>query len=163
GTTFNSVTVDGDTSTSDTLLLFATGKGTMISKPAQIKTFIKALHEVAHELALHLAKDGEGAEKLVTIKVSGAATDKAAKKIGMPIANSPLVKSARAASDANWGSIVMAVGKAGEKANRDKLAIKIGGVSVAKKGEADPNYRESQILEYMRGRDIKIEVDVGVG
>ena len=112
---------------------------------------------------MHVVKDGEGAEKLVTITVSGADSNAAAKKIGMSIANSPLVKTALAASDANWGRIVMAVGKAGEKANRDKLMIKIGGVVVAKNGEADPKYREWQIAAHMKGRDIKIEVDVGIG
>jgi len=159
--TFNCVTVDGDTSTSDTLLLFATGKAK--NPAADYADFKRALHEVLYELALHVVKDGEGAEKLVTINVSGAASSAAAKKIGMSIANSPLVKTALAASDANWGRIVMAVGKAGEKANRDKLMIKIGGVVVAKNGEADPAYQESQITGYMKSRDIKIEVDVGVG
>ena len=159
--TFNCVTVDGDTSTSDTLLVFATGKAK--NPAADYADFKHALYEVLHELALHLVKDGEGAEKLVTITVSGADSDKAAKKIGMSIANSPLVKTALAASDANWGRIVMAVGKAGEKADRDRLMIKIGGVVVAKNGEADSAYRESQIESHMKGRDIKIDVDVGVG
>jgi len=160
-TTFNCVTVDGDTSTSDTLLLFATGKA---KNPAgDYADFKRALHEVLHELALHVVKDGEGAEKLVAITVAGADSDKAARTIGMSIANSPLVKTALAASDANWGRIVMAVGKAGEKADRDKLMIKIGGVMIAKNGEADPAYREAQIAPHMQGRDIKIEVDVGIG
>lgn len=160
-TTFNAVTVDGDTSTSDTLLMFATGKAR--NKADDYSEFEKALHAVLHELALHMVKDGEGAEKLVTITVSGAASPKAARTIGMSIANSPLVKTALAASDANWGRIVAAVGKAGEKADRDKLSIKIGGISVAKNGEADPTYKEEQIVPHMQGRDIKIEVDVGVG
>ncbi len=160
-TTFNSVTVDGDTSTSDTLLVFATGKAG--NAEADYSDFRRALYTVLHELALHIVKDGEGAEKLVTITVSGAESKKAAKKIGMSIANSPLVKTAIAASDANWGRIVMAVGKAGEKADRDKLCIAIGGVSVAKNGEADPSYNEAQINPHMQGRDIVIKVDVGVG
>lgn len=160
-TTFNSVTVDGDTSTSDTLLVFATGAAG--NKEGDYNDFRRALHTVLHELALHIVKDGEGAEKLVTITVSGAESKKAAKKIGMSIANSPLVKTAIAASDANWGRIVMAVGKAGEKADRDKLCISIGGVSVAKNGEADPSYNEAQINPHMQGRDIVIKVDVGVG
>jgi len=160
-TTFNCVTVDGDTSTSDTLLLFATGKAG--NTTGNFVDFKCALHEILHELALHVVKDGEGAEKLVTIHVTGAASDSAARKIGMSIANSPLVKTALAASDANWGRIVMAVGKAGEKADRDKLSIIIGGVSVAKNGQADPSYKESQIEPHMQGRDIKIDVDVGVG
>ena len=110
-----------------------------------------------------VVKDGEGAEKLITITVSGAESKLAAKSIGMSIANSPLVKTAIAASDANWGRIVMAVGKAGEKADRDKLSIKIGGIMVAENGAVAENYREEQITPYMQSRDIKIEVDVGVG
>ncbi len=160
-TTFNSITVDGDTSTSDTLLVFATGKAE--NAEGDYSDFKRALHAVLHNLALQVVKDGEGAEKLVTIKVSGAESKNAAKNIAMSIANSPLVKTAIAASDANWGRIVMAVGKAGENADRDKLSIKIGGVSVAKNGEADPSYNESQIVEHMQGRDITIDVDVGVG
>jgi glutamate N-acetyltransferase/amino-acid N-acetyltransferase len=165
--TFNCISVDGDTSTSDTLLLFATGKaGNAAPKSASDPTlaaFSIALHGVLHELAQHVVKDGEGAEKLVTITVSGAATEMAAKRIGMSIANSPLVKTALAASDANWGRIVMAVGKAGERADRDRLAIKIGGVVVAEHGEAAPDYKESLISEHMQGRHIDIQVDVGVG
>jgi glutamate N-acetyltransferase/amino-acid N-acetyltransferase len=165
--TFNCITVDGDTSTSDTLLLFATGKAgnapPQFAADKSVIGFAWALQEVLHELALHVVKDGEGAEKLISVTVSGAASDVAAKKIGMSIANSPLVKTAIAASDANWGRIVMAVGKAGERANRDKLAIKIGGAMVAKDGAADPNYKEEQIAAHMQGRDIKIEVDVGIG
>jgi glutamate N-acetyltransferase/amino-acid N-acetyltransferase len=160
-TTFNAVTVDGDTSTSDTLLMFATGKAA--NKTGDYTDFKRALHSLLHELALHMVKDGEGAQKLVSIHVSGAESARAAKKIGMSIANSPLVKTALAASDANWGRIVAAVGKAGEKAERDKLSIKIGGVSVAKDGAADPTYREETIVPHMQGRDITIEVDVGVG
>ena len=160
-TTFNSVTVDGDTSTSDTLLIFATGKAG--NSEGDYSDFKRALHAVLHNLALQVVKDGEGAEKLVTIKISGAESKNAAKNIAMSIANSPLVKTAIAASDANWGRIVMAVGKAGERADRDKLCIAIGGVSVAKDGEADPSYNESQIVEHMQGRDIIINVDVGVG
>ncbi len=159
--TFNSVTVDGDTSTSDTLLVFATGKAG--NAEGDYSDFAQALHSLLHELALHVVKDGEGAEKLVTITVSGAESKKAAKNIAMSIANSPLVKTALAASDANWGRVVMAVGKAGEKADRDRLCISIGGVSVAKNGEADPSYKEEQITAHMQGRDILIAVDVGVG
>src|SRR5690606_12869282 len=112
---------------------------------------------------LHIVKDGEGAELLVTITVNGAQTPAAARRLGMHIANSPLVKTALAAGDANWGRIVMAVGKAGEKADRDKLCIEIGGVSVARNGEADPGYSEDKIAAHMKGRDIRIAVDVGVG
>jgi len=162
---FNAITVDGDTSTSDTALLFATGKAgnPEITDAAKAKEFATALHEVLHELALHIVKDGEGAERLVAITVNGAQTPKAARTIGMHIANSPLVKTALAAGDANWGRIVMAVGKAGEKADRDKLTITIGGVTVAKDGQADPSYHESQIESHMKGRNIAITVDVGVG
>lgn len=160
-TTFNCITVDGDTSTSDTLLLFATGQA---KNPAgSTRDFARALYEILHELAVLVVKDGEGAEKFITISVSGGASEKAARKIGLSIANSPLVKTAIAASDANWGRIVAAVGKAGEKANRDKLSIKIGGVVVAKNGGAAPSYKESQIAAHMQGREINIAVDVGVG
>lgn len=159
--TFNSVTVDGDTSTSDTLLLFATGKAQ--NPAADYSDFTRALHSVLHELALHVVKDGEGAEKLVKITVNGAEHAAAAKRIAMSIANSPLVKTALAASDANWGRIVMAVGKAGERADRDALSIRIGGVSVAKNGAADPDYREADIQAHMQGREITIEVEVGIG
>jgi len=159
--TFNCITVDGDTSTSDTLLLFATGKAG--NSAADTTDFRRALHEILHELALHVVKDGEGAEKLISISVTGAASDKAARTIGMSIANSPLVKTAIAASDANWGRIVMAVGKAGEEADRDKLMIAIGGVVVAHHGAVDPDYRESHIEAHMKGRNITIDVDVGIG
>lgn len=161
-TTFNAITVDGDTSTSDTLLLFATGKAENAAD-ADLAAFKKTLHEVLHELALLVVKDGEGAEKLVTITVTGAASERAARKIGMSIANSPLVKTALAASDANWGRIVMAVGKSGEAADRDALSIHMGGVSVAKNGMVDPDYKESLLTSHMQGRDIQISVDVGVG
>ena len=115
------------------------------------------------DLALQVARDGEGAEKLIEIKITGAESDKAAHKIGMTIANSPLVKTAIAGEDANWGRIVMAIGKAGEKAIRDKLKIKIGGIVVAAKGMKDPAYKEADIMPHMKGRDIKIEADIGVG
>lgn len=164
-TTFNCITVDGDTSTSDTALVFATGKAgnKEITDVKDASAFATALQEVLHELALHIVRDGEGAERLVTITVTGAENATAARTIGMHIANSPLVKTAVAAGDANWGRIVAAVGKAGEKADRDKLSITIGGVSVARHGEADPSYQESQIDAHMKGRNILIEVDVGVG
>lgn len=164
--TFNSITVDGDTSTSDMLMLFATGKAgndtVQDAHDASLTAFKKAFHEILHELALHIVKDGEGAQRLVHIHVGGAEHDAAAHRIGMSIANSPLVKTALAASDANWGRIVMAVGKAGEKANRDKLCICIGGVSVAKNGEVDPTYKEEAIDAHMQGQKIAITVDVGI-
>jgi glutamate N-acetyltransferase / amino-acid N-acetyltransferase len=166
---FNCITVDGDTSTSDTVLLFATGQAhaplkTLKSvEDARLKPFAKALNALCHDLAIQVVKDGEGAEKLVEIKITGAESDKAAKTIGMVIANSPLVKTAIAGEDANWGRIVMAIGKSGEKALRDKLRIKIGGVLVAAKGMKDPTYKEADIMPHMKGRDIKIEADIGVG
>ena len=160
---FNCITVDGDTSTSDTVLLFATGKGAAVKSPADVKSFSKALDAVCHDLAIQVAKDGEGAEKLIEIRITGAQSDKAAHKIGMTIANSPLVKTAIAGEDANWGRIVMAIGKSGEKAIRDKLKIKIGGILVAAKGMRDASYKEADIMPHMKGRAIKIEADIGVG
>ena len=163
---FNCVTVDGDTSTSDTVLLFATGakpapKGLKASDP-RLREFTKALDSVCHDLALQVARDGEGAEKLIEIAITGAEHDTAAHRIAMSIANSPLVKTAIAGEDANWGRIVMAIGKAGEKANRDRLKIRIGGVQVAAKGMRDPGYKEAEIMPHMKGRHIVIEADVGV-
>jgi glutamate N-acetyltransferase / amino-acid N-acetyltransferase len=166
--TFNCITVDGDTSTSDTVLLFATGAkgkvtGLKAASDARLKAFAKALDSVCHDLALQVAKDGEGAEKLIEITLSGAANDKAAHRIAMSIANSPLVKTAIAGEDANWGRIVMAIGKAGEKAIRDKLKIRIGGIQVARNGMRDASYKEADIMPHMKGRHIVIEADVGVG
>ena len=164
---FNSITVDGDTSTSDTLLLAATGKAgndpVSSSDDPRIKKFRRALNVVLQDLALQVVKDGEGAQKLVTIKVSGAASGRAARRIGLAIGNSPLVKTAIAGEDANWGRIVMAVGKAGEKADRDKLSISMGGVELARNGERVPDFDETPVAEHMKGRDILIEVDVGIG
>jgi glutamate N-acetyltransferase/amino-acid N-acetyltransferase len=163
---FNCVTVDGDTSTSDTVLLFATGakpapKGLKASDP-RLREFANALDAVCHDLALQVARDGEGAEKLIEIAITGAEHDTAAHRIAMSIANSLLVKTAIAGEDANWGRIVMAIGKAGEKANRDKLKIRIGGIQVAAKGMRDPGYKEAEIMPHMKGRHIIIEADVGV-
>ncbi len=166
--TFNCITVDGDTSTSDTVLLFATGAkgkvtGIKSSGDARLKAFAKALDSVCHDLALQVAKDGEGAEKLIEITLTGAENNKAAHRIAMSIANSSLVKTAIAGEDANWGRIVMAIGKAGEKALRDKVKIKIGGIQVAKNGMKDATYKEAEIMPHMKGRHIVIEADVGVG
>jgi glutamate N-acetyltransferase/amino-acid N-acetyltransferase len=158
---FNCVTVDGDTSTSDTVLLFATGAAG--PAPKVIKGFARALDAVCLDLARQVARDGEGAEKLIEIAITGAASDKAAHRIAMSIANSPLVKTAIAGEDANWGRIVMAIGKAGEAAVRDKLRIRIGGIQVAKSGRRDPAYKEADIMPHMQGRHIVIEADVGVG
>jgi glutamate N-acetyltransferase / amino-acid N-acetyltransferase len=165
---FNCITVDGDTSTSDTVLMFATGQSASLSslrsdEDPRLKTFAKALDALCLDLAHQVVKDGEGAEKFVEIKITGAESDVAARKIGLSIANSPLVKTAIAGEDANWGRIVMAIGKSGEKALRDKLRIKIGGILVAAKGMKDANYKETDIMPHMKGRDIKIEADIGVG
>jgi len=157
---FNCITVDGDTSTSDTVLLFATGAAG--PAPKNIKGFAKALDAVCLDLAQQVARDGEGAEKLIEIAITGAASDKAAHRIAMSVANSPLVKTAIAGADANWGRIVMAIGKAGEKAVRDKLRIRIGGIQVARNGMRDPAYREADIMPHMQGRHVLIEADVGV-
>ena len=164
---FNSITVDGDTSTSDTLLLCATGKAkhkrvTRATDP-RLRDFRRALDAVLIDLAQQIVRDGEGAQKFITIRVTGAASSKAARRIGLAIGNSPLVKTALAAGDANWGRIVMAVGKAGEKADRDKLAISAGGVRIAEKGSAVAGYDEAPVAKHMAGRDILIEVDIGIG
>ena len=164
---FNAVTVDGDTSTSDTVLLCATGAAANkriagASAPA-LKDFRRALDEVMLDLAHQVVKDGEGAEKFVAITVTGAASSRAARRIAFAIANSPLVKTAIAGQDANWGRIVMAVGKAGEKANRDKLSIAIGGVTIAETGAAVAGYDEAPVVAHMKGREIAIAVDVGIG
>jgi glutamate N-acetyltransferase/amino-acid N-acetyltransferase len=166
---FNCITVDGDTSTSDTVLLFATGaagpapSGLRSADDPRLKSFSLALDRLCHDLALQVVKDGEGAEKLIAITITGAENDAAARKIGLAVANSPLVKTAIAGEDANWGRIVMAIGKSGEKAVRDKLKIAIGGVTVARKGMRDPGYNEAEIMPHMKGREIAISADVGVG
>ncbi|MBK8158961.1 MAG: bifunctional glutamate N-acetyltransferase/amino-acid acetyltransferase ArgJ [Rhodospirillaceae bacterium] len=165
---FNCITVDGDTSTSDTLLLVATGQGPKHKKPASatdpiLKDFRAALESLLTDLAVQVVQDGEGAEKLITIDVTGAATAAAARRIGLAIANSPLVKTAIAGEDANWGRIVMAVGKSGEKADRDKLAISIGGVEITRNGQRRPDYDETPVAAHIKTRDVKIGVDVGVG
>jgi glutamate N-acetyltransferase/amino-acid N-acetyltransferase len=164
---FNSITVDGDTSTSDTLLLLATGKAgnkkvTRAADPA-LRPFRRALDEVLVDLAQQIVRDGEGAEKFVTIEISGAASPAAARRVGLAIGNSPLVKTAIAAGDANWGRIVMAVGKAGEKADRDRLSIAVGGVPIAEKGGPVPGYDEGPVARHMAGRDIRLAVDLGIG
>jgi len=164
---FNSITVDSDTSTSDTLLVFATGKEKhkviTSEKDPHLKDFKAKFLEVLTELAHLVVKDGEGAQKFITVNIEGAATENAARKIGLSIANSPLVKTAIAAGDANWGRIVMAVGKSGEKASRDKMSIWIGEALVAKNGSINPEYHEAATTKYMAGRDIEITVNAGVG
>jgi glutamate N-acetyltransferase/amino-acid N-acetyltransferase len=165
---FNAITVDGDTSTSDTILLFATGKGARhseITNPEdrRLGKFKRALDNVLLDLALQVVRDGEGASKLIQIDVTGARDNTAAKKIAMAIANSPLVKTAIAGSDANWGRVVMAVGKAGEDADRDKLKIAFGRHVVAENGVRSPRYDEAKATKAVSGREVKISVDVGVG
>jgi glutamate N-acetyltransferase/amino-acid N-acetyltransferase len=166
--TFNAVTIDGDTSTSDTLLAFATGaakdapKISRASDP-RLKAFVKAFNAVLADLAEQVARDGEGARKLVEITVEGATTDKSARRIAMSIANSPLVKTAIAGEDANWGRVVMAVGKAGEPADRDKLSISFNGIRVAKSGARDPSYDEAEVSKAMKNDVIRIKVALGLG
>jgi glutamate N-acetyltransferase/amino-acid N-acetyltransferase len=164
---FNCMTVDGDTSTSDTLLLCATGqakhKRVAGAGDKALADFRKRLDEVMIDLAQQVARDGEGAQKFVTVRVKGAANPKAARKIAMSIANSPLVKTAIAAADANWGRIVMAVGKAGEKADRDRLEIRMGGVLIAAKGEAVEGYDEAPVTKHMQGQNVDIDVDLKLG
>jgi glutamate N-acetyltransferase/amino-acid N-acetyltransferase len=167
GGTFNAVTIDGDTSTSDTLMMFATGKAgnARIGRAAdpKLKAFRKALNDVLANLAEQVARDGEGARKLVEITVEGAASNASARKIAMSIANSPLVKTAIAGEDANWGRVVMAVGKAGEPADRDKLSIWFGGIRVAHKGARDPSYDEAKVSEKMKEQVIPLKVALGMG
>ncbi len=167
---FNAITVDGDTSTSDTVLFFATGAAAGKTPPAvetasdrRLREFKRAVDTVLLDLAHQVVRDGEGARKFIQIDVAGAENARAARKIGLAIGNSPLVKTAIAGEDANWGRIVMAVGKSGEAAKRDKLAIWIGGVRVAKNGMIDPDYREASLTAHMKGDHIEIAVDVGVG
>ncbi len=165
---FNCITVDGDTSTSDTVLVFATAAGAGhrpvgSAGDGHLRHFRRRLEEVMVDLAQQIVRDGEGATKFVTITLTGAASTRAARRIGLAIGNSPLVKTAIAGGDANWGRIVMAVGKAGEKADRDRLSIRIGGCPVAENGAPVPGYDEGPVARHMRGREVDIAVDVGVG
>lgn len=166
-TTFNAVTVDSDTSTSDTLMLFGTGAASHAlvtsADDAQLDSFRIALNALLKDLALQVVRDGEGARKMVEITVTGAETDAAAKRIALSIANSPLVKTAIAGEDANWGRIVMAVGKSGEMADRDRLAIWFGDVRVAVNGERDPAYSEEAATAVMKKQDIAVRADIGLG
>ena len=168
--TFNAVTIDGDTSTSDTLLAFATGAAAAAGAPKisrasdpRLKAFAKAFVAVLADLAEQVARDGEGARKLVEIIVEGAVSKKSARKIAMSIANSPLVKTAIAGEDANWGRVVMAVGKAGEPADRDKLSIAFNGIRVATRGARDPAYDETEVSDAMKQPKIQIKVSLGLG
>ena len=166
---FNAITVDSDTSTSDTVLLIATGARKLSGKPIRsikdprLKGFNQSLKEAMQELAQQIVRDGEGATKFITVNVSGAADDASARLIALAIANSPLVKTAIAGEDPNWGRVIMAVGKSGEPANRDRLKVKIGDFNIAKNGRVIANYDERPVAKYMKGREIVISVDVGIG
>jgi glutamate N-acetyltransferase/amino-acid N-acetyltransferase len=164
---FNSITVDSDTSTSDTLLLFATGgagnKPVRSASDPKLRDFKKKLSEVLLDLALQVVRDGEGAGKLIKISVAGAESDEAAKRVAFSIANSPLVKTAIAGNDANWGRVVMAVGKSGEKADRDKLRIWFGKQLVAEKGDRAPKYNEEKATKAVSKLEVEIGVDLRLG
>jgi glutamate N-acetyltransferase/amino-acid N-acetyltransferase len=167
GGSFNCTTVDSDTSTSDTVLLFATGQTKHARVPTEggplLRDFRAQLADLLLELALQVIRDGEGARKLVRIDVNGAVSAKSAKRVAMAIANSPLVKTAIAGEDANWGRIVMAVGKAGEPADRDKLSVAIGGTWMARDGAVVPDYDEAPVVAHMKGQELEIEVDLALG
>ena len=164
GATFNSITVDSDTSTSDTLLLAATGRSSAAEvKGAVAKAFEAALHGVMMNLAHQVVRDGEGATKFIEVRVTGAATDSDAHKVAMAIANSPLVKTAVAGQDPNWGRVVMAVGKSGAMAERDRLTIRFGDITVAKNGWRSPDYSEQAAADYMKNPELLIAVDLGLG
>ena len=168
--TFNCITVDSDTSTSDTVIVFATGGAEGSQLTAQIsdagspeaKAFAAALHEVMLDLAQQVVRDGEGLSKIVEVEVTGAEDDRAAHRIAMAMANSPILKAAIAGEDPNWGRVVMAVGKAGEAADRDKLEIKFGDILVAQNGLRAPGYREEAGAAYMKNAELRIAVDVGI-
>ncbi|MEM7664710.1 MAG: bifunctional glutamate N-acetyltransferase/amino-acid acetyltransferase ArgJ [Pseudomonadota bacterium] len=167
GETFSCITVDGDTSTSDTVLTFATGK----AEHARIENwdspgsdaFAAALTDLCRQLAHLVVRDGEGASKFITVRVSGAASDDSARRIGLAVANSPLVKTAIAGEDANWGRVVMAVGKAGEPADRDRLSIAFGGVWAARDGLPIEDYDETPVAEHLKGQDIDLAIELGLG
>jgi glutamate N-acetyltransferase/amino-acid N-acetyltransferase len=168
GPSFNSITVDSDTSTSDTLLLFATGKGGKhgaVSKASdkRLTDFRRSLDAVLMDLALQVVKDGEGAQKLIRIDVTGAESDKAAKRIGMSIAKTPFVKTAVAGNDRKWGRILMAQRNAGEAADRERLKISFGGQVVAEKGMRAAKYNEAAATRAVSGRQVEIAVDLGIG
>jgi len=169
-TTFNCMTIDGDTSTSDTCLLFATGTAAARGQPPvfhaeapELAGFSSALHDLMRDLAIQVAKDGEGLSKFVTITVNGAESWTAARRIALACANSPILKAAIAGEDPNWGRVVMAVGKSGEAADRDRLAIAFGPHTVARDGERAAEYDEQTVARYMKNKDIDIHIDVGVG
>ncbi|MGH6925210.1 MAG: bifunctional glutamate N-acetyltransferase/amino-acid acetyltransferase ArgJ [Propylenella sp.] len=165
---FNSITIDNDTSTSDTLLVFATGAAAERGVPSlqsddAVAPFRAALADLCRDLAHQVVRDGEGAKKFVEVTVTGAASDASAKRVALSIANSPLVKTAIAGEDANWGRVVMAVGKAGEPADRDRLAIWFGPHRVAFEGERDPSYSEEAVSDYMKNAELLVRADLGLG
>lgn len=165
---FNAITVDGDTSTNDTCLLFATGAGprhATIDRPndPRLKQFRKGLERVLASLAQQIVRDGEGARKFVTIKVTGAKSEASARRVGLSIGNSPLVKTAIAGEDPNWGRVVMAVGKSGEPVDQSLLSIRMGGYPVASAGQVDPDYDEPQVAAHMKSAEIDLLVDLGMG
>lgn len=164
---FNCITVDSDTSTSDTVLAFSTGQ---IEVPAMrsfndpgADAFQSAINDLCMQMAHLVVRDGEGASKFIEVSVTGAISDKSAKTIAMSIANSPLVKTAIAGEDANWGRVVMAVGKAGEPADRDKLTISFGGVTVARDGLVVSDYEEAPVISHLKGDEIDISVNLNLG
>lgn len=166
-TSFNCITVDSDTSTSDTVLAFATGQNNAPAlasyADAGADAFQAALNDLCRQMAHLVVRDGEGASKFIEIAVAGAETVESAKTIALSVANSPLVKTAIAGEDANWGRVVMAVGKAGEPADRDKLSIGFGGVTVAQDGLVVPDYDEAPVADHLKGTDIQISIDIGLG
>ena len=166
-TSFNRTTVDSDTSTSDTVLLFATAQAEHKHVPDAgghvLRDFREQLADLLLELAIQVVRDGEGAQKLVRIDVTGAASKRSAQRVAMAVANSPLVKTAIAGEDANWGRIVMAVGKSGEPADRDTLSVAVGGTWMARDGAVVPGYDETPVVAHMKGREVEITVDLGQG
>ena len=167
GDSFSCITVDGDTSTSDTVLLLATGKAgndTLESWDSPgADAFYAALRQVCLDLAHLVVSDGEGATKFISIDVSGATSDESARRIGLAVANSPLVKTAIAGEDANWGRVVMAVGKAGEPADRDRLSIGFGGIWTAKEGQPLAEYDEAPVAAHLKSPSVSIQIDIGMG
>jgi glutamate N-acetyltransferase/amino-acid N-acetyltransferase len=165
--TFNCITVDSDTSTSDTVLAFATGMAgnSLIASfdDPGADAFAAALHDLCRQLAHLVVRDGEGAQKFIEVRVTGATSDDSARRVGLAVANSPLVKTAIAGEDANWGRVVMAVGKAGEPADRDKLSIGFGGTWAARDGQPLADYDEASVTAHLKGREIQVEVDLGLG
>ncbi len=160
--TFNCITVDSDTSTSDTLLVAATGSSGIRITESSVG-FMEGLRQVMLDLSHQVVRDGEGATKFIEISVSGAASDTEAKTHAMAIANSPLVKTAIAGEDANWGRVVMAIGKSGARADRDTVSIRFGDILVASDGWVNPNYSEADVAEYMKNQDLEIHVNLGLG